>query len=206
MRPARTLLWAMRTITVLLFVAVAVLGAAVYRLADDQRVSAVPASDGAADAAFGKLTPLASPLPAPAVMFATRAGAPASLADFAGRVVLVNLWATWCAPCVKEMPSLARLQAKLGDLAVLAVSEDRRGAELVEPFAAKLGLDGLAIYLDPKNNLSHAFAVEGLPTSFLIDRTGRVVASLVGAAEWDSPAMVGLLRTYLAAPRQAKSG
>jgi thiol-disulfide isomerase/thioredoxin len=205
MRPARMLILAMRALTVLLFVAVAVLGVAVYRLAADARVSALPASGGTADATYGKFSLLASPRPAPAVMFATRAGAPASFADFAGRVVLVNLWATWCAPCVEEMPSLARLQAKLGDLAVLAVSEDRRGAELVDPFVAKLGLDGLAIYLDPKNDLSHAFAVDGLPTSFLIDRSGRVVGTLVGAAAWDSPAMIGLLRTYLAAPQQAKS-
>ncbi len=125
---------ALRTVTVLLFVAVAVavLGVAVYRLAEDQRVDALPAAGGTEDAASGKFTPLASPQPAPAVSFATRTGAPASFADFAGRVVLVNLWATWCGPCVEEMPSLARLQAKLGDLAIVAVSEDRRGAELVE--------------------------------------------------------------------------
>ena len=95
------------------------------------------------------------------------------------------------------MPSLARLQAKLGDLAVVAVSEDRRGAELVDPFIAKLGLQGLAIYLDPKSEVGHALGVGGLPTSFLIDRDGAVLGELEGAAEWDGPEMAKLLDKYL---------
>ena len=124
-------------------------------------------------------------------------GKTATLADFRGHVVLVNLWATWCAPCVKEMPSLERLQAKLGDLKVLAISEDRQAATVVAPFIEKHGIEGLAIYLDPKNDVDHALAVGGLPTSFLIDRDGRILGELEGAAEWDSPAMVSLIEGYL---------
>ena len=98
-----------------------------------------------------------------------------SLADFAGRLVLVNLWATWCAPCRKEMPSLERLQTRLGDkIAILAISEDSGGEKAVAPFVARLGLTALKIYLDPKSAVGHAFKVDGLPTSFLIDRQGRV--------------------------------
>jgi thiol-disulfide isomerase/thioredoxin len=117
----------------------------------------------------------------------------------------VNFWATWCAPCIKEMPSLARLQAKLGDLAVVAVSEDRRGAEVVDPFVAKLALGKLPIYLDAKNDLGHGFGVEGLPTSYLIDRDGRIVATLEGAAEWDSADMLKRLGTFLGAPPRSAS-
>jgi len=90
------------------------------------------------------------------------------------------------------------LQAEFGgDLTILAISEDRRGGELVEPFLAKLGLANLAAYLDPKSNVGHAFAVNGLPTSILIDGKGRVLGKLEGAAQWDSAAMVKLLKSYL---------
>jgi hypothetical protein len=88
-------------------------------------------------------------------------------------------------------------------LTILAVSEDRRGAELVDPFVAKHGVEKLAIYLDAKNEAGHAFAVEGLPTSVLIDREGQVRARLEGAAQWDSDAMVKLLNPYVDAPGAA---
>ena len=90
--------------------------------------------------------------------------------------MLVNLWATWCEPCLREMPSLERLQSRLGDrIAVIAVSEDRGGSKVVEPFIAKLGLQSVKTYVDPKSDVGHAFEVRGLPTSFLIDRDGRVL-------------------------------
>jgi thiol-disulfide isomerase/thioredoxin len=149
-------------------------------------------------AALGKFSPLDPPRPAPEVAFAGRDGAPHRLADFAGHWVLVNLWATWCAPCVREMPSLDRLQAKLGDrLMVLAISEDRGAAHAVDPFLAKLQLPALAIYLDPKSDVGEALGVRGLPTSILVDDQGRLVASLEGAAEWDSPRMLTTLERYL---------
>ncbi|HUB96224.1 MAG TPA: TlpA disulfide reductase family protein, partial [Stellaceae bacterium] len=113
------------------------------------------------------------------------------------KFLLVNLWATWCAPCVAEMPSLLKLQGKVGGLTILAVSEDRRGAELVDPFIAKHGLDGLAIYLDPKNGLTNALHVDGLPTSYLVDRDGRILGKVEGAALWDAGDMVKLVEGYL---------
>jgi len=149
-------------------------------------------------AALGEFSPVDPPRPAPALSFASRDGRTLHLADFRGRVVLVNLWATWCGPCVREMPSLDRLQARLGDrLAVLAISEDRGAGHVVDPFLEKLGLSRLAVYLDPVDAAQEAFAVRGLPTSFLIDRDGRILASLEGAAEWDAPAMLERLERYL---------
>ena len=150
------------------------------------------------DMALGEFTPLDRPLPAPALQFTARDGRPARLADFRGRFLLVNLWATWCAPCVREMPSLERLQAQLGNrLAVLAISEDRQGGAVVEPFLAKLGLERLAVYLDPQDAAQQAFHARGLPTSYLIDPEGRILGLLEGAAEWDSPAMLQRLDGYL---------
>jgi thiol-disulfide isomerase/thioredoxin len=152
------------------------------------------------EAALGEFTPLDPPRPAPALSFTGRDGGTLKLADFRGRFVLVNLWATWCGPCVREMPSLDRLQARLGDrLSVLAISEDRGGGHVVEPFLAKLALRRLQIYLDPDSNAQQAFAVRGLPTSFLIDPNGRMLGSLEGAAEWDAAAMVATLERYLKA-------
>ena len=139
-----------------------------------------------------------APQPAPETRFTDAEGKPMSFADFAGRPVVVNLWATWCKPCLKEMPSLDRLQAEFADkLAVLAVSEDHGGAQRVGPFAAALGLQKLKIYLDPQSNLGHAFKVRGLPTSIVIDAQGRVVGRVEGAAEWDSAAMLAVLKPFL---------
>ncbi|HEY9548271.1 MAG TPA: TlpA disulfide reductase family protein [Kiloniellaceae bacterium] len=138
-------------------------------------------------------------MPAPSVAFETLDGTAASLSDFRGRVVLVNFWATWCAPCVAEMPALERLHQALADegLAVLAISQDRDGAAVVNPFLARIDLQHLPVYLDAKGVLGRAFALKGLPTTFLVDREGRVLAGLVGPAEWDSPEALDFIRHYL---------
>jgi thiol-disulfide isomerase/thioredoxin len=171
---------------------------------DSGALASDAADGGSPSAALGKLTPLDPPRPAPELSFAARDGSPAQLADFHGHWLLVNLWATWCAPCVREMPSLDRLQAKLGSrLMVLAVSQDRGGAQVVDPFLAKLSLGELHIYLDPKAVLGKGLGARGLPTTFLVDGEGRVRAQLEGAAEWDSPGMVAALERYF---RDAAAG
>lgn len=142
---------------------------------------------------------LDEPVPAPQAALLNEAGEELTLAEFEGEVVLLNFWATWCAPCVREMPSLDRLQAALGaeGLAVVAVSEDRGGLAAVEPFFAEQGLEHLAIYLDPKGTFMREFAVRGLPTTLLIDRQGRLIGALEGPAEWDGPGAENLIRFYL---------
>lgn len=172
-----------------------------------QALSSGSSDNGAPqEAALGQFTPLDPPRPAPALAFTGRDGTPRSLADFRGRWVLVNLWATWCAPCVREMPSLDRLQGVLGNrLAIVAISEDHGAAPVVDPFLDKLGLKRLAVYLDPKGAAGQALRVRGLPTSVLIDGEGRMVGMLEGAAEWDSPAMRATLDRYLAQPAAPSS-
>ncbi len=144
-------------------------------------------------------TPTRPAEPAPAVSFTDLAGQPRTLEDFKGKVVLLNFWATWCAPCVREMPSLDRVQAKLANegLKVIALSMDRKGRELVAPFMKKLGLDDLQAFLDPRGKAARAFGVRGLPASYIIDAEGRLVGSLLGPAEWDQAEAVDLLRFYL---------
>jgi peroxiredoxin len=96
------------------------------------------------------------------------------------------------------MPSLERMQSRLRDkITVIAISEDRGGSKTVEPFINKLGLKSFKTYLDPKSAVGRAFKVAGLPTSFLIDREGRVLGRVEGAAEWDSPKLLEVLKSFL---------
>ena len=149
-------------------------------------------------ARLGDFIPASPLLPAPATSFVDLAGSTVSLSEFTGKIVLVNLWATWCEPCLREMPSLERLQSRLGDkIVVVAISEDRGGSKTVEPFIGKLGLKSVKIYLDPKSAMERAFKVQGLPTSFLIDREGRVLGRVEGAAELDKPKLLGVLKSFL---------
>ena len=139
------------------------------------------------------------PRPAPQTPFQVGDGREVTLADFRGNVMLVNFWATWCAPCVRELPSLDRLQARLGGegLLVLAINQDRRAAEVAGPFLKKLGVDQLVVFLDERMRLGRAFGVAGLPWSFLIDRDGNVVGELVGYTKWDTPEGLALIRHYM---------
>jgi thiol-disulfide isomerase/thioredoxin len=147
---------------------------------------------------LGEFIPVLPPLRAPAISFVDLAGNTVSLSEFTGKMVLVNLWATWCEPCLREMPSLARMQSHLGDkITVVAVSEDRGGSKAVEPFIGKLGLKSIKTYLDPKSTAERAFKVQGLPTSFLIDRQGRILGRVEGAAEWDAPKLLETLKSFL---------
>jgi thiol-disulfide isomerase/thioredoxin len=147
---------------------------------------------------LGEFIPNSPPIPAPTISVVDLAGNTVSLSDFAGRLVLINFWATWCEPCLREMPSLERMQSRLGNkITVVAISEDRGGSKTVEPFINKLGLKSFKTYLDPKSDAGRAFKVAGLPTSFLIDREGRVLGRVEGAAEWDSPKLLEVLKSVL---------
>ena len=169
------------------------MAAALVRIPTQPHADAPPALAGS----FADFTVNDAPSPAPEVGF-TAEGKPVTLADFRGRVVLVNFWATWCGPCVAEMSSLDRLQGKLGGrgFTVLAVSEDRNAA-LIPPFMARHGLTRLGRYHDPAGALSRAFGVRGLPTSVLIDRAGRALGRIEGPAEWDSPEALALMRYFI---------
>jgi thiol-disulfide isomerase/thioredoxin len=131
----------------------------------------------------------------PEIHFADDQGHDLTLGDFRGRVVLFNVWATWCVPCRKEMPTLDRLQARLGgkDFIVIALSIDREGVAPVKRFYQELKLEKLAIYIDPSGKGSRALAIPGVPTTLLIDRQGREAARKMGPAEWDGAEMVSLV-------------
>jgi thiol-disulfide isomerase/thioredoxin len=154
----------------------------------------VPLTGSVAD--FSRIDP---PLPAPGEAFKDSGGRTLHLADFRGKVVLLNIWATWCGPCKAEMGSLDRLEATLGgaDFIVLPVSIDRSGGPAVALFYNQRDLTHLGVYLDARSALADRMGIDGVPTSFLIDRDGRLVGKLEGATDWDTPEALALLRGYI---------
>ncbi|HZD21706.1 MAG TPA: TlpA disulfide reductase family protein [Burkholderiales bacterium] len=143
----------------------------------------------------------ARPRPVPELRFNDAEGRAHTLADFRGKVVLLNIWATWCDPCREEMPALDRLQAQLGGerFQVVAVSVDEQGQAIARKFYARTGIKALPLYIDPTAKAAFTVDAAGLPASLLIDRQGREIGRHLGAVKWDEPAVVERLRRAIAA-------
>jgi thiol-disulfide isomerase/thioredoxin len=136
----------------------------------------------------------------PALQFADGEGRALTLKEFHGKDVLLNVWATWCASCRKEMPTLDRLQAELGgpDFQVVALSVDRKGPDVVRRFYADIGIQHLALFIDTSSTALQELGVFGLPATLLLDRQGQELGRLVGPAEWDAPETVAFLKNVIA--------
>jgi thiol-disulfide isomerase/thioredoxin len=135
----------------------------------------------------------------PEVKFQDADGRERSLADWRGKVVLLNLWATWCLPCRKEMPALDRLQASLGSdqFQVVAISVDRTGLAGAKKFLEETKTPNLGVYADPSARLASSLRAAGLPATLLIDKEGREIGRLLGPAEWDGEAARQLIQSAL---------
>jgi thiol-disulfide isomerase/thioredoxin len=166
---------------------------------------AAPQAEGLKPLAVGEiaaLQPLAMPVAFPPVQFDSARG-PLTLADFAGRVVVLNLWATWCVPCREEMPALDLLQQKLGgsDFEVLAVNMDTRNVERVPKWLDENKITALTRYSDPAGKVFQTLRaqgrVQGLPTTFVLNRQGCLLAEMAGPANWASEDALALLRKAL---------
>ena len=144
-----------------------------------------PLSTGAMTAFVFKKTPE----PLPDVAFTDKASAPKTLKDLAGKVVLLNLWATWCNPCREEMPALERLQKALGSdkFEVVALSIDRGGVDASRKFLESIKVQALNLYVDATARAGGQLKAVGLPTTILIDKEGREIGRFIGPAEWDGP-------------------
>lgn len=132
----------------------------------------------------------------PNIEFIDQSGNKISNLNFLGQVSVINLWATWCPPCVKELPSIDRL-AKIvsqDQIKIYAVSQDRAGNKIVPAYFKKLNLKNLTIFLDNQASLMAAFRTPVLPTTIIIDKKGMEVARLVGEISWDSPEVISYLK------------
>jgi len=138
--------------------------------------------------------------PVPEIKFEDGQGKMHNLADFADKAVVLNIWATWCVPCRKEMPALDQLQASLGGphFAVVPISIDRGGIETVAKFYADIGIRNLPMYIDTSGKAIKELGAIGLPTTLVLDRNGEEVARVVGPAEWDTPEIAELLKPVIA--------
>lgn len=147
------------------------------------------------------LVRIAPPRPAPALHFEDAADKRLTLANFRGEIVLLNIWATWCLPCRREMPALDHLQRDLGGayFQVVALSIDAGGVTAVKRYFGALGMHALGVYVDPTMRTANTLDITGTPTTFLIDRSGREVGRHVGPAKWDSPGTERFLSSFIAA-------
>jgi thiol-disulfide isomerase/thioredoxin len=136
----------------------------------------------------------------PALSFKDGTGAALSLENWKGRVVLINLWATWCAPCRKEMPALAELQKQLGsaDFEVVAISVDLKGTAASSAYLKETGADNLGLYIDETTKTLDDLQGLGLPLTVLVDRKGHEIGRLLGPAEWTSEEARALVKAALA--------
>ena len=153
------------------------------------------------DGTVGSFKPVEPPRALSDFTFFDGAGRPIRFSDLRGLVVLVNLWATWCPPCIRELPALDRLQGKFGgdDFLVLALSLDQAGALAVAPFFERLKIENLGVYVDPTRAAQVAFPTDVLPASFMVDRQGRVTSFMRSYADWDAPEAEAMIRRHIGA-------
>jgi thiol-disulfide isomerase/thioredoxin len=179
-------------------------------LSGSNRGHAQSADDGLPPAALG-LGPMA-PVPAPRLRFTDAAGAKLSLADYAGHGLVVNLWATWCGPCVAEIPSLSAVAPVLrrSGVLVLPIAIDLSGAAVVKPFYDRHRITGLPILLDTSGAVMDVLHTTGIPLTIIVNGGGQIVGRVEGAANWDTPqtvsailALTGQTMVAPAAPQMA---
>jgi thiol-disulfide isomerase/thioredoxin len=174
--------------------------AALYLLGAGRGTAPINMPGAAADPSDDRVFTPEPPRPMPELHFVEEAGKAGLLAQFRGKLVLLNIWATWCVPCRSEMPTLDRLQAKLGgpNFEVVALSIDGGGASAVRQFFQTLGVRSLGIYVDTSGEAAVALHSLGVPTTVLIDREGREIGRKIGAAVWDSDEVVRVIRSSMA--------
>ncbi|WP_439156075.1 TlpA family protein disulfide reductase [Yoonia sp.] len=154
------------------------------------------------DGDMRKLTVHSTPMDGSDLAFTGEDGSEMTLGDYQGQYVVLNFWATWCAPCRKEMPHLAALQSELGGEAmqVVTIATGRNPRPAMERFFAEIGVDTLPLHTDPRQSLARSLGVLGLPVTIILDPQGREIARLQGDADWSSDSALSIMRALIDAP------
>ena len=149
--------------------------------------------------------PIRVGLPAPDFTLPGLDGKKVSLSDYRGKVVFVNIWATWCPPCVEEMPSMQNLYQKLKseNFEIMAVSIDSQGAKVVAPFMKKYKLTFPAL-MDSMGTIKRIYKATGVPESYIIDKDGILAKKVIGPLDWSQPDILRLFRDLIQKPQESK--
>ena len=156
---------------------------------------AAPEVGGVVLSPFSTIIATDPPIAPAAASLIDEAGLAHTMAEFVGKGLVINMWATWCVPCVAEMPALQTLAGKIASAGVLVLpmSSDRGGAAVVRKFYAAHNITGLPVWLDPKGAAAQAWGARGLPTTYIIDRKGLLRGKLEGGVDWASDATVAAI-------------
>lgn len=192
-----------KSLVIVIALAIIVTAAGIYEFNGPSRKMEAETRSGYRGLATGPLAAFLVKADRPAVAdlsFKDAQGSEIRLSKWQGRVVLLNLWATWCAPCRKEMPTLADLQRQLGskDFEVVALSVDRKGLAASSAYLKETGADSLGLYVDDTTKSLDDLQGLGLPLTVLIDRKGHEIGRLLGPAEWNSPEALALIKAAVA--------
>lgn len=202
----------MKKFAVIAFVVIAAAGGGyfafgdrIFGSSDTRSVSQGPQGPVPISGSVQNFTALDEPVPAPQITFETETGEVKSFADFEGELLLVNFWATFCGPCIRELPSIETLAEKYGDrgLTVALISQDTAGWEQINIFLDRLKIETPESFLDINKKLANELGVSSLPTTALIDAEGNILGAVFGPAEWDTPEAFELIEYYLNAPAAA---
>ena len=137
--------------------------------------------------------------PIEVVAFSDANGKPIDFSQYKGKVVMVNMWATWCPPCVRELPAIERLATKFKaeEFALLPISIDAGGKQQVQPFLTSLGMANFNSYYDPTQNLGQVFPLDTIPATFILDQNGQLIAFVRSFVDWDDAKAVSLIQSFI---------
>ena len=188
----------MNKTTITAIIAAAAIGLGIYGFTGpESKVKIGPVA--AVEGSMARFVKHASPKDVPPLTLVDGAGAAHDNGVFKGKVTLLNLWATWCAPCRKEMPELGKLQRELGgaDFQVVELSEDLKGYEASAAFLKQVGAENLTLYADDKAKALDALVAPGLPVTLLLNRDGKEVGRLLGPAPWSSDEAKAIIKAVI---------